>query len=384
MYAKLDFPANTEASKRNRDIVRLITDSYNGDANLANLEFIVTAGSELYAGENSGWTFANANNTSVNTGSITATSDSVYYLKSECANTSKIKYCHITINGQNNNSTVANSNSTNIFMGPVLDYGNTSMELVIGGNNSTSYNEYDGLGYCLNQNAEIHIWATPRMLVMAGYQRASATYPTLMGILECPETAQHIYRNKIPWMWCRFTPSWTSGYTPYYFYDRGSGYWNSNNNPKCIIHFPNALYDEYTGRSLRNWGITNPNGNNDLMDYGWSENGTKTGSGIGALFNSTTCDSENLVKHWSPHAFYWHKDGSTTNSSGQDVVELYPYTMSARRMGVTTMDFTALTGFYKCAAGYGSWGDTLTVGGDNYVYLPLDPTNGGAIAIKKQ
>lgn len=384
MYAKLDFPANTEAAKRNRDIVRLITDSYNGDANLANLEFIVTAGSELYAGENSGWTFANANNTSVNTGSITATSDSVYYLKSECANTSKIKYCHISLYGSNTDASTANSNNTNIFMGPVLDYGNSTMELVIGGRNSTNYGEYDGVGYCLNQNAEIHIWATPRMLVMAGYSRASLGFPTLMAILECPETAQHIFRGKIPWMWCRFSPSWATNQNPSSFYERGTGYWNDYRyNPRALMHFPDALYDEYTGRSLRNWGLGTSTYNYDLLDYAWAENGTKGGGGIGALFNNTSCDAENYLKHWAPHAFYWHKDGATKNSSGEDVVELYPYTMSARRIGVTTMDFTTLTGFHKCAAGFGSWGDTLTVGSDSYVYMPLD-SNYGAFAIKKQ
>jgi hypothetical protein len=384
MYAKLDFPANTEAAKRNRDIVRLITDSYNGDANLANLEFIVTGGSELYAGENSGWTFANANNTSVNTGSITATSDSVYYLKSECANTSKIKYCWIGIHNSNNNSTSANSNTVNIFMGPVMDYGNSTMELVIGGNNTTVHGDYDGVGYCNNQNAEIHIWATSRMLVMAGYQRASLGFPALMAILECPETAQHIHRGKIPWTWVRLCPSFSWDQSPSSFYERGTGQWNDYRyNPKALMHFPDALYDEYTGRSLRNWGIANRSAGNDMLDYGWAENGTKGGSGIGSLLNSTTCDPENYVKHWGPHAFYWHKDGATKNSAGEDVVELYPYTMSVKRIGVTTMDFTTLTGFYKCFAGFGSWGDTLTVGADSYVYLPLDP-NYGAIAIKKQ
>ena len=80
MYAKLTFNSGTSTAAAIRDIVRLISDSNSGSANLSNLEFVNTSASELVAGVNSGWSVNSAGGTLPSSGTAVGSDDSNYIL----------------------------------------------------------------------------------------------------------------------------------------------------------------------------------------------------------------------------------------------------------------------------------------------------------------
>jgi len=394
MYAKLDFPPGTPAAQRNRDIVRIITESAAGRANLSNCEFITVAASQLVAGENSGWTFANANNANVNTGAYTANSDSVYVLKANCVNTSKVKYCWIGFDGANNNINIANNANVTIMLGPVIDFGNTTTELHCCGSTTTSNSVAQvlrGVTAANGQNGVVHIFATPRMLALVGGGFANSN--TIMAVLETPETNQQIAKNKTPQTYyyvrgaAESSLAGAAGSTPLTgdHFSRGGSRWNDNNFvPTAYMLFANSLYDENGSRDLRSLAVVpgSSDQNQHFYAVAYAANNSRLGAETVApiLPSSRNADFSNYFLF--PPIMGLTKASATSNTTGADVIECFPINPSFRYLGIPTIDASSLTKLYITYSGFGSWGDTFTADGNTFLYFPY--TNQGAIAIQRQ
>jgi hypothetical protein len=72
----------------------------------------------------------------------------------------------------------------------------------------------------------------------------------------------------------------------------------------------------------------------------------------------------------------------TKDAAGTPRIMLQPCYFHVLDQGIPYVYFNQDIGLYRAALGAGQRGDTITVGNDTYVYLPMSPSGFGAFAIK--
>ena len=393
MYAKLNFTTQTPITGKIRDIVRLINASYTGTADLNNLEFINVGSSELVSTVNSGWQLVGG--TLPSSGTSLSTSDSNYYLEGTCVDTNKKKHVSICTNFSFTSSTVTtNYQEIGILVSPVIDY-DTATELFTEGYSATTFSWADKYGVGQSVFSEIvHIFATPRKLIVIGYGYDVDIQPAFMGHLEFSENTMTLQHNLAPIAKINCLPNSVSTGAGANGFLRGDSFYNAS--PPSHYYFPKSIYDTVGRLGLwRVVGFTAFSGRDDAIQYqkGTLENGTTTG--IGGLGNPTVDVRLSMGKFG--HSFYnpacafgiysgteaAHVNvGKELDSSGNLRIPAIPLACNIVTMGTGLIDFSQCD-VYKTVGNLGIYGDELTVNGGNYFYFTL-PGNPGALIIKKE
>jgi len=193
MYAKLTFNSGTSTGAAIRDIVRLISDSNSGSANLSNLEFVNTGVSELVAGVNSGWSVNSAGGTLPSSGTAIGSDDSNYILTGSTATGSKAKYCGIHANGNWTNSTVYSGTSFGFTVANVLDPGAATE---MWSNGYTGTGSTVGNKHSILPTSVLHLWADPRRIIIHGLDGSSRKI--ILAHMESAETPSTTGRSLPP------------------------------------------------------------------------------------------------------------------------------------------------------------------------------------------
>ena len=393
MYVKLNFIANTPVAGKIRDVVRVINDSYTGNADLNNLEFIDVGSSELVSTVNSGWQLVGG--TLPESGTALSTSDSIYYLEGTCVDTDKKKHVAICPNFSFTNSLVTTNHAqAGIIMPAVIDYGTDTQLLTEGynGANTTSGSRW-GVGQSAFSEI-VHIFATPRKLIIIGYGYVADTQPTFMGNLEFAENPMTLEHNLSPIAKINCLPN-TVGDTPFINGalrgDQPWGFYIRNH-----YYFPKSIYDT-VGR-LGLWRVVTFDAEGQRNDgiaeqSGTLENGTTTG--VTGLAKVAVVDAINTGKFG--HSFYnpacafgsrtgtesaYTNVGKEFDSSGNLRIPAIPLACNIVTMGTGLIDFSQCD-VYKTVGNLGVYGDELTVNGSNYFYFTLAGCP-GALIIKKE
>lgn len=198
MYAKLTFNTSVAVGLKIRDIVRLITESASGSAALANLENIDTGNSELVAGLNSGWTLADGY-TLPSSGTAVSATDAQYILEGTCVDTTKKKYVSVHANASFTATAGYSATTTGVILGPVVNFGESDEETMVGySSTSTSYS--DEFGFLAKEDV-IHVFASPRRVVLTGNHKTAGTHYGIMAHCEFAENEATDYYNLPPVMW---------------------------------------------------------------------------------------------------------------------------------------------------------------------------------------
>ncbi len=393
MYAKLNFTAQTPVTGKIRDIVRLINDSYTGSVDLNNLEFIDVGSSELVSTVNSGWQLVGG--TLPSPGTALSTSDSNYYLEGTCVDTNKKKHVSICTNILFTTSTVTtNSQDIGIIVSSVIDYG-TATELFTEGYSSTSTNNSREFGVGSSFYSEIvHIFATPRKLIVIGYGYDPDLQPAFMGHLEFSENAMTLRHNLTPIAKINCLPHSASTFSGVNGFLRGDSLWGMP--MPSHYYFPKSIYDTVGRLGLwRVVGFTALSGRYDEVDHqkGTLENGTTTGvTGLGdPMVDARECMGKFGHSFYNPACAFgdyiatetaYGNVGKVLDSSGNLRIPAIPLACNIVTMGSGLIDFSQCD-IYKTVGNLGAYGDELTVNGGNYFYFTLTG-NPGALIIKKE
>lgn len=394
MYAKLKFTAQTPITGKIRDIVRLINASYTGTADLNNLEFIDVVSSELVSTVNSGWQLVGG--TLPSSGTPLSTSDSNYYLEGTCVDTNKKKHVSIHANFAFTSSTVTtNYSDIGILVSSVIDYG-TATEVFTEGyslTNTVSAREF-GVGQSVTSEI-VHIFATPRKLIVIGYGYSSLSQPAFMGHLEFSENKMTLQHNLAPIAKINCVPKSTSQSGATNGFLRGDAFYNGP--ISSHYYFPKSIYDSVAILGLwRVVGFTSLAGRYDEIHFsrGTLENGTTTGiTGLSTYPDIRLRMSMGKFGHsfYNPACAFgsyfgietaYANVGKELDSSGNLRIPAIPLACNIVTMGTGLIDFSQCD-VYKTVGNLGVYGDELTVNGGNYFYFTL-PGCPGALIIKKE
>lgn len=410
MYAKLRFLQNTTAARRNRVIVKAITDCYDGvgPSDFSGYDGIDSSRSFFYSKDSSHWTFSGAGGAqSINgaTGTTgldwdgTAANGAMYTLKSTY-DTGHIVYCDVRLRG--NATHVSNYNSTTAQTTLVVRnrYGTSIEDMQYG--NSTNSNPLDadlgGMGISHRYNRDIHIFADQTKLVLAGSQQQAGVNKEILAVHQFNQTPAMKYRDKqntiadsnVP-VCAMFITNGTGTTSGDFVYRDGGAYTSTwdNSNPKApIIMFPGNIYNERNGDKLRNFGL----------------HGSTTMSVVGAVLDDDTTQKPTAAPSLNPANGYYTQytqhhgwmygtewggignrdqerfdavngDAYDIDSNGNKAIRLTPTLMDFHSLGGDEVNMSEKSGIYPTIANAGFFGDSATIGGVKYQYFPLSDTN---------
>lgn len=385
MYAKLVFSDYNYASAMVRDVVRLLTDSASGSASLSNLEFINQDLSTLTAGVNSGWTLKSGQ-TFKTSGTALGAGDNEWILESTCVDTSKKKTVRVGINGGTNEW---NQPESTLCVTAIADVDGTYQKTAAFYNGTnTTYMQYFGIGSM--GTSTVHIWATPRKLIIAGYNGYEGQN-RMMGVVEFPETGMTTYYSKVPMYWfCQGDGTTQNTSTSEWYESAGTGAMGANTN-NHYGQFIDAFVNQTDGSNIRALHIV-PD-----IDYGagsntrvWYENNSLYGT------YSTTSALHYQFYYCPNHLNGYNKGfvltnrlnkangarvGETLNSSGDKTLYFEPIKFDLTFSGAGMIDLTSLSNWYNIA-NIGTTFDTITVGSDVYTLFTSAFQYGGSQLIK--
>ena len=368
MYAKLSFPTSALPAEIVRDITRVLTESNgSGGATVASCEFVTAADSSISDTEASTWELAEG---SLGTGAVTA--NDRYIVRSSHTQTGKYKVAEIGCNGS---ASVFNNNTfSGATLMPILDYGEATQRL-LGGYNSTSST------YLKNNTlvGTIHVVANSKCLLMFGDCQASYTLGSkrMNFIMESAVTTSSVYHDLAPYMFMSFgdvsngfsvsyndfkditgPEAGTSNYATGGITIAGIDMWDSVNNTKvkCLQWELNQSYSSANDLWYRIRGM-NENGTSlglSVIHSGWF-----AGGGFGCS------------EIWPPYDGALNElDRRAIDSSGNGALPLYPLSIRDPLLYNEWLDYGA-TNLYKTHNGQGSYGDTISISGTDYLYIPL-------------
>jgi hypothetical protein len=377
MYAKLSFPPSTLPAEIVRDITRvLISSNGAGGATLGACEFVNAVDSSISDTEASTWELAEG---TLGTGAATA--NDRYILKSPHAQAGKYKVVELGANGSTTN--MWNNLWSGATLMPILDYGEATQRL-LGGYNSTN-------GTYVKMNTlvgTIHVVATSKCLLLFGDSNAAdMANHKMIFILESAVTTTSAYRDLAPYLFMSFHDVQNSHGTSYNDnYDLGgpttgtssfatggvhiSGIdmWDFVNNVKArAVQW--VFNSSYSSVSDVWYQIKSRNDNGTALGLDTLQSGYMNGGGFGCS------------EIWPPYDGALHGlDRRAIDSSGNPALPLYPLSIRDPMTFNEWFDFSA-TNIYKTNGDQGSFGDTATISGTEYFYIPLQSC--GAFMIRK-
>ena len=417
MYAKLNFNTGTSTAEAVRDIVRLISDSNSGSANLSNLEFVNTSTSELFAGVNSGWSVNSAGGTLPTIGTAVSSSDSNYILTGTTETGSKAKYCGIHANGLWTNSTVYSGTTYALTLANVLDPG-TATEMWSNGYTSTNA----AIGDCHGvMPSSVHVWADPRRIILHGADGNG--YKILLSHMEAAETPSTTAFTLPPVaVYCTVS----SGYNMSTSEDNAVSYrgdtqalWQTESNTIDFLSFTGSMYMAASGKegTIRSvgWhrvgGVSTQSNDQNGAGANWAtrkdaraDNGTQYGAvftpripfeddvnyGLDFLIPSTQLfwGPTNCHGRWDDSLDYdtvfGRSDAQAFDSSGNSGIPKFPLVwFNAVCFNTEVYDFAAKSHIFRAPAGLGSTGDTVTIGSDTFQYVSMSGAPLDAFLIKR-
>lgn len=414
MYAKLSFNSGTSTAAAIRDIVRLISDSNSGSANLSNLEFVNTSASELVAGVNSGWSVNSAGGTLPSSGTAVGSDDSNYILTGSTATGSKAKYCGIHANGQWTNSTVYSGTSFGFTVANVLDPG-AATEMWSNGYTGTATSL--GQKHSIMPTSILHLWADPRRIILHGSDGTGRKI--FLTHMESAETPSTTGRSLPPVaVWCNVETGYTTNNVHETVTYRGdtSAVWDDSSNASLdFMHFTGSTYCNYPGQEsvVRSIGWHRTNGYqsshtnngeaNDWYCYRGStrrDDGTQYGSAYTSI--STMTDGVEFIvpptmMFWGPSNCNSTWDGATSRNItfGKSDAQAFDSSLNAGIpryplvwfmppiFNTDSYDFTSISGIWRTSANLGATGDTVTIGSDVYQYVAMGTRVLEALLIKR-
>ena len=414
MYAKLTFNSGTSTAAAIRDIVRLISDSNSGSANLSNLEFVNTSASELVAGVNSGWSVNSAGGTLPSSGTAVGSDDSNYILTGSTATSSKAKYCGIHANGQWTNSTVYSGTSFGFTVANVLDPGAATE---MWSNGYTGTGSTVGNKHSILPTSVLHLWADPRRIIIHGLDGSSRKI--LITHMESAETPSTTGRSLPPVaVWCNVETGFNMNNQHELVSYRGdtSAIWDDQSNSIDFISFTGSTYCNYPGQEsvVRAMGWHRTNGytyaasnNSESLDWycyrgtARSDNGTQYGTTYTSIATMNQNGSEFIVPptmmFWGPanchnvwesstiyNATFGKADAQAFDNSLNAGIPRYPLVWFMPPIFNTdSYDFTSISGIWSTSANLGATGDTVTIGSDVYQYVAMGSRVMEALLIKR-
>lgn len=387
MYAKLNFSSTVTPAEMARDIARVLSESTGaGGATLGACEFINSAESSISDTEASTWSLSSP--ASLNTGSATSTDK--YIMKSPHAQSGKFKYAEVGYNG----SAFSDTTNNGFRLMPVLD-GGESTERLLGGYSSTNstYLKYD------NFHGTIHIVANSKCLLVFGrskYTFNGAEVSHMSFLMESAVTTSSAYKTHAPYMYLNLY-SHTNGHT---------NSWSSSSDmagPSTSTatswaqggpgFFAIDMYDPTSTTRARaiqfqmknttpSWGGSvndNPSWSNVRMNL---DNGTTAGTNAttpSGWFNVVGCHVGDLfaVHNYSLDGGY--RRG--IDSSGNPAMTIFPISILDPLMLCEFIDVST-SPVYMTFDDQGGFGDTLTISGDDYFYIPMTGAARGAYMVK--
>lgn len=413
MYAKLTFNSGTSTAAAVRDIVRLISDSNSGSANLSNLEFVNTSASELVAGVNSGWSVNSAGGALPSSGTAVGSDDSNYILTGSTATGSKAKYCGIHANGNWTNSTVYSGTSFGFTVANVLDPG-TGTEMWSNGYTGTT-NTIGGK-HSIVPTSVLHLWADPRRIIIHGLDFSGGKIT--LAHMESAETLSTTGRSLPPVaVWCNVETGYSTNNVHETVTYRGDGtaLWDDQSSSVDFISFTGATYCNYPGQEsvVRSIGWHRTNGyqsshTNNGESYDWycyrgstrRDDGTQYGTTYTSISTMTT-GVEFIVPptmmFWGPSNCNSTFDGSSTRhiTFGKSDAQAFDNSLNAGIpryplvwfmppiINADSYDFTSISGIWRTSANLGATGDTVTIGSDVYQYVAMGQRVMEALLIKR-
>lgn len=385
MYAKLVFTDYNYGSARVRDVVRLITDSASGSASLSNLEFINQDLSTLTAGVNSGWTLKSGQ-TFKTSGTALGAGDDEWILESTCVDTSKKKTVRVGING---GASEWNESIATLCVTAIADVDGT-YEYNAAFYNGTSTTYMQGFGIGSDGTATVHVWATPRKLIIAGYNGYEGQN-RMMGVVEFPETGMTTYYSKVPMYWfCQ-----GDGVSQ----DTSISQWYEGSNTSTIGGKSNCHYGQFIDAFVDQSDGSNVKAVHIVPDIGagssgnfrvWYDNNTvygtySTASALYYQFYYSTDHKNGYNKGFALTNRLSKANGArigeTLNSSGDKTLYLEPIKFDLTFSGAGMIDLTSLSNWYNIA-NTGTTFDTITIGSDVYTLFTSAYQYGGSQLIK--
>lgn len=412
MYAKLVFPGDTKTGEQIRDIVRLITSSTSGTASLSGLEFIDTANSTV-AGGNTGWSLHSSSPSIPSSGAAVSAADSNFTLEAPCVTGGKTKYCSIHVNASWTHAAATHTGDDFAFtLSSVVDPG-TSTELYSNGYTSTDSARGDCNGICGNvehSDGGVHIFADNRRIILFGKDGNNHTILMMNG--EFAETDTTTRYSLVPHAQIHLNDmAFTTASQAISYRGDGNAWWDDQTIGVSWISFLDAMYSynlafngkiRYTGWHHRNSdrgkyrmhsrlddGTTlGSTTNYSTVGYGASDVYEMIDTPVPAMFGPNS-----LNQGWNDNSVRdarFGRAGSNAveyDSTGNPGLALYKmWWQSPNSWNSDRQMFSDLCNIWRCPAGLGSDGDTVTIGSDTYVYLnhsPNLPTTLGAFLIKR-
>lgn len=413
MYAKLRFLNSTTSAKRNRTIVKAITDCYDGvgPANFNGYGGIDSSRSFFYSKDSSHWTFSGAGGSqSINgvTGTTgldwdgTAAKGSAYTLK--CTyDTGHTVYCDVRLRGNVTNSTAYTSTTMPSTLVVRNRYGTAIEDMQYG--NTTDTNPVDadviGMGVSHAFNRDIHIMADQTKLVLAGSDQLGVDKRQLCMVYQFNQTSAMKYRDKVNAIadsnvpvCALFLSDGTSITSADVAYRDGGAYhaaWDNSTSGKLpIVMYPGNIYNERNGDKLRNFGFHPDTAY--TMSQGsavFDDDVTQTPTAAPTLnpFNG-------YYTQFTQHRGFYHPtewggaaeadqerydavngDAYDIDSNGNKAIRLIPMYMDFHSLGGNEINMSEKAGIYRTVGNAGFFGDSATVGGQTYQYFPLSSVN---------
>ena len=380
MYARLIFGYNTTAGQRNRDIARIIHESNSGTASLSNLEFINTSASNILdASVNSGWSLASG--VIPTAGAAISNTDSEYIFQSQCVDNTKIKYVAVKINGNNTTTGIRDSANSCTILQSVLDY-STATEARINGYSGTTEGYSYGKGVSQRFDDTIHIFATPKkLMIMGANQKGSWTEM----ILEYEETSQSQFYGLVPQVYMGYH---THGASTAW---NRSGYASTQNETGSyqysMIAWPKSLYSPVHSSVVRMLsGILVTNSSSWSNDYLYLENNTTTGLSMGVtgwLDSPAKYSPGNLMASWARYESKTNgnKYGQLVDVNGNISYQLFPLQCTIDYMATGHISFKHCDVFIT-VADIGQNGDLIIIGNNTYVVFNMSGYS--SLIVKKE
>lgn len=380
MYAKLNFSSTVAPAEVARDIARVLSESNGaGGATLGTCEFINLADSFISDTEASTWSLYSP--TILNTGSVTSTDK--YIMKSPHAQPGKFKYVEVGYNG---------SSFSDVYGGfrvmPVLDAGESTERLLGGYNGNTS-------SYTQNNTfiGTVHIVANSKCLLVFGRSRAlysNNPVSHMSFLMESAVTTSSAYKQHAPYVFLNLYDV-QGNHSTTYSQDSFTGPSSSTGISWSSLDpgiFAIDMYNPVSSTKAKviqfkmnnSWG--NPYSNWYTIQM-CIDNGTTAGASLAAPTGwqgSGMISSPGDLLAWQNNALLGsYRRG--LDSSGNTAMTLFPLSTLDPLMLCEFIDLST-SPVYMTYGQQGLFGDTLTISGDDYFYIPIAYASIGAYMVK--
>lgn len=375
MYAKLSFPAGTQANEVCRDVTKLVINSNGaGAASTAILEFADANSSVVVDQVASGWSLIPEE--TLNTGAADGT-DAMYTLESPHAAGGK-KYMNVKVSGDPTNSTVYSSTDNGIIITPIIDYG-TATQARTAGYAGTSVGTAAAAGAVVS--TLFHVFCTEKMFILVGATASPQTYTGgctwVHMILEGAPTDINLAYNMNPVMYVRNAIDTTGtgldvSYGANDFRIETTSTSNTWYNAYYVIQLNDAEYDDAASRRFRQILLLP---NSVLTGFGLSSNytiddGTTSGSAVTSFSILTPISSIDKITytHDSMYSSIYRNSAKSVDSNGNPVLRMSPLYWQSQHNHPEVLDFSVCP-VYRTYGSQGNTGDIITINGDEYFYL---------------